>query len=338
MSSTASTRANNESNPKLLVHAALAKKPRYQVLFGKLNATQEQHIHWKVAHSWVTLWLAILAYSMGFLPRPVLLLVMAQCSIKHVGAVHDAGHLRSRPPLFARMLGLTLFCGGFMPVALCYEDIQHRHNDWHHRTRSPLEPSKYDDDSKWSHLPIWRMTLNFFLVPSHSSALEILHIYLTRPVTRWQERILSNLFHWTQLALLYRLVGNDTFWMILWVGHFTMGTIWTVFHGFTHRAEYYKWMMWMDPSGARRLGVVDTVVGLLIGKGLWLELKWHDIHHTHSAFMPTFDAPKQRGYSWDEIEAACADLVAEGLLITPEGKPTSALWQIGIQISSNNEK
>ena len=323
------------------VNASLIKNPKYaKVLFGKLTPHQERAIHYKPMYEWIKCWVAILVYSYfpSYIPRWIFLLYIAQRVAIHANVGHDSIHLRSKPIWEYRIFGSILFCAGFIPVAPCITDIRSVHCHDHHRTKGPLSPSKYDEDSKWAKLPMWQMVVNFFLMPGHASVVDILfHQYPTRKASL-EERVTTNFFHWLQLATMYHVLGNQTFWYTLMTGHVAMFFVWIVFSGFVHRPSFYEFLIWVDPSGRRRIPVVDPILYALAGRGLTTEVKFHDVHHTHGAYVRSLAAQLERSdgsWGWDEIEECCADIVDEGLLIDPITLlPMSGLSEINHQLGT----
>jgi hypothetical protein len=197
-----------------------------------------------------------------------------------------------------------------MPFACTYGDSEHAHIKDHHRTKGPLDRSERDLDSIWSELPMWQLLLNYFVYPSQSSAWGIVfHQYATHPMLLWPERIAVNIFHWAQLYLLYQ---TGVFWTVLFTGHCSMFALWAGFHGFMHRPGFYKFLIESNPSGARKFHPILEGIGRLISEHAWIEMKWHDVHHSHGHAVMSFASQELRGVTVEEIEAACADWLMRG--------------------------
>jgi hypothetical protein len=147
----------------------------------------------------------------------------------------------------------------------------------------------------------------------------------------WPERIAVNIFHWAQLYLLYQ---TGVFWTVLFTGHCSMFGLWAGFDGLLHRPDFYKFLIESDPSGARKVHPILESIGRLISEHAWIEIKWHDVHHSHGHAVLSFGSQNLRGVTVDEIEAACADLVDEGLFLDSNGKPVSPLAEVGHKVGS----
>ena len=325
-----------------LVNAALTKNPEYaKILFGKLTTKQQLNIHYKPMYEWIKCWIGLItyAYYSEYIPKWLFLLFIVQRVGIHTNAGHDSIHLPSKPIWGYRVFGSILFLGGFVPIAPCVTDIRSAHCHFHHRTKGPLSPSKYDEDSKWASLPLWQMALNFFLMPGHASVIDIVFHQYPSLKASLEERLTTNFFHYAQLVTMYKLLNDPSlFLQILLTGHVTMFLVWITFSGFVHRASFYEFMLSIDATGRRRIPYVDPILYALVGRGLITEVKFHDIHHTHGAYVRSLACQYERSdgtYGWDEIEEACAAIVDEGLLVDPITlKPMSGVSEIGHQINS----
>lgn len=321
---------------EVLANAALVNKPEYgDVLFGKLTQHQEQKLHYRMLKYWSLCWTSILLNYLGCLPLFFTCLLVGYSCLNHIVVGHDNFHLRGKMPMHLRMVGFGLFCSGYMPFACTYGDNEHEHIKAHHLTKGPLDRSEKDLDTLWSDQPLWKMLLHFFVDPAHTSAYDIIfHQYATHPADIWPERIAANICHWAQLYLLYQ---TGIFWTILFTGHCSMFLIWTAFHGLIHRPDFYKFLLDSDPSGGRRIHPILETIARLISEPAWIEMKWHDVHHTHGHSLLSFGAQEIRGVTFDEIEAALADLVDEGLFVDSDGNGVSPLGEAGHKVGSRKQ-
>lgn len=337
------TRLKDENGGHVLLNAALTQKAEYaDILFCELNPRQEFRIHCSHLCYLALCWAAILLYSSGSIPKSVMCVLVFVGCLNHVGISHDSAHLlKSTMPFYLRIIsGVTPFCAGFMPVAATYGDSQFEHNKVHHATKGALDLVQGDRDSRYAHLPMYQMFLCFFFNPSHTAPWDII-LYQWfgghHPADQWPERICLNVTHWLQLTLLYRIGGPHTFGTVLCTGHFAMFATWSILHGLLHSPGWYRFITTVDPSGARNLHPWMEPVGRNLLPAVWLGVKWHDVHHAFVLGMPTLRAGLIRGYSYDEVNEALADLVDEGLFVDAAGKGVSPLAEIGHQIGSRKK-
>ena len=95
---------------------------------------------------------------------------------------------------------------------------------------------------------------------------------------------------------------------------FKLGTlaVFIVFHNLLHSEWWYGWPVresppWMTP-------IVSVISVLLLGKGRWLALKYHDMHH---AFPWTMGDPccRARFYGAQMVEEACDAIASDGIFL-----------------------
>jgi len=321
---------------RVRANAAVVDKPKYgNVLFGQLTERQEQLLQYRMLKYWSICWASIVLNFIGFVPLWLTCLMVAYSCLNHVVVGHDNMHLRSQMPMHLRMVGFGLWCSGYMPFACTYGDNQHEHVKEHHTTKGLFDRSERDLDTIWSDKPIVEMLLRFFLYPSHMSAWDIVfHQYLTHPAELWPERIAANIVHWVQLYLLYQ---TGIFWTVLFVGHCTMCLTFSAFHGLIHRPGFFKFLIESDPSGARQTHPIIEIVCRLVSEHAWMEMKWHDVHHSHGHSVLTYAAQEMRGVTIVEIETALAELVDEGLFVDANGKGVSPLAEVGHRVGSRRD-
>jgi hypothetical protein len=319
---------------KVRPNTAVVDNPKYStVLFGKLTQHQERMLQYRMLRYWFICWTCIVLNSyFGVVPLWFTCVMVAYCCLNHAVVAHDNMHLRSRMPMHLRMVGFGLWCSGYMPLACTYGDIEWEHIKDHHSTKGVLDRSENDLDSMWSDKPMIEMFLRFFVYPSHTSGWDIIfHQYLTHPAELWPERVAANIVHWVQLYLLYQ---TGIFWTVLFVGHCTMALTWFAFHGLLHRPSFYKFLIESDPSGARMTHPIIEVVCRLISEHAWMDIKWHDVHHSHGRSVLTYASHEMRGVPMVDVETALADLVDEGLFVDADGKGVSPISIVGHKIGS----
>ena len=327
-----------ENGGRVLVNAALVNRPEFaEVLFKKLTERQELIIHFQPLMYWSMGWVAILLFAFSFIPKWLCGLAVGLIIIKHTGAVHNCAHLKGNMPFLLRMTGQNLFCSGFYPFAGTQGDWEWDHIKRHHVTKGPFDHSQNDHDLDWAALPLWKLLLHHFLLVTPSAGWDVVFFqYFCNPASIWPERIALNLCHWTQLFLLYRLCGANDFWSILVTGHIATFIIGYFFHGIIHRPCWYRFLTEIDPSGERKIPIVDSILYFLFGS-IWAEAKWHDVHHTHYHSLLCFVVPKVRGFTFNEIDSACADMADEGLFVDSNGECVSPLAEIGHKVGARKE-
>jgi len=309
-------------NPKITENEKYNK-----VVFGQLTPGQERYLGMLLLPFWALAWAAIALHTYEYIPTWALCLLVFYANVKHTVAAHDCWHLRNPLPFQYRMGGSAMFCGGFMPFACTFGDVEHQHVRTHHKhTKGVADHNDLDNDSIWSSYPLPLMLIGMFISPSHMSAYEIIfYQYAKNPSFLWPERIAANILHWAQLYVLYQ---TPSFWPALMAGHVAQWFLWVIFHGLLHRPSFLKFLLDVDPSGLRQVPILDTIF-YVISANAWLEIKWHDMHHTHVKAVQTYGAAMARGYTYDQIQRACADACDDGLLIDEKGVVASPLAEVG---------
>jgi len=282
-------------------------------------------MQWLMIKYLVIVWAAIAGHAMGLYPMWLLLPTVAWCCLLHTVNCHDLNHAREPPPMLVRWTGYGLFCAGFLPLASTWIDAAHQHIKVHHlKTKGPLDHHD-DPHSRMGRMTIPKMVLTCFLMPGHVSLEDILFHQILKNPPFWTDRILTNLAHWLQLAVLYRV---GPFFPVLLAGHVGMFSLWILFSGFLHQDDFFRLLVNVDPSGMRVIPFVESIMKC-VSPNAWLEIKWHDLHHSHALAQRTFGHAMARGTSYEQIDSACANLVDEGLFLDNSGKPFSPLAKVG---------
>lgn len=322
----------------VVVNHALCQKPEFQhVLFGRLNEQQERTFHFMCLCYWALLWLAIVGYVRGYYSALFLYPVVALCCIRHTVNAHDCNHLKRPLPFLYRLPGYGLFCAGFLPLAPTYGDVAHQHLNVHHRqTKGVIDHDDADPHSRLARMSLLRMTITCAIMPGHICLEDILfHQILKNPAGLWPERVAANVVHWAQLRALYQLVEPNVFWKILMAGHVAMVVMWLFFNGLLHHVEFYRFLVWVDPSGLREIHPLVDGLFRVVSSNAWLEIKWHDVHHAMHIANCTYGTQMARGMTYDQITLACANLADQGLYLDKVSqKPVSTLEKVGHQVGS----
>lgn len=321
-------------------NAALTRNPKYERFFQGLTEGEERTLNNKQFKWWACAWATILARAFPGLPLWLYYPSMLIFGVHHIVHSHDNNHRHANPlPFLKRLTGYGLFYSGFLPLAPTFCDIAHQHR-LHHKTKCQIDFSPDDNDSWRSVLswPLWVLANG--LQPSFFCFSETFWHLFVNPARFWPERVVVNLLHWAQLALLYRLVGQKVFRLTLMTGHIGTAMIMGYFNGLAHRPGFIEWLVdrTADPSGMRRGDALMRLQAAVLGTvfpAAWLEIKWHDLHHSHLHI--SIGARFIKGMTWAEIDEMCADICDEGLLVDKAGNPVSPLEDVGHKVGTRKK-
>jgi len=321
-------------------NAALNRNPKYERYFRPLTPSEESTLHKIQFKWWACAWATILVQAFFGLPLWLYCALMGFYGIHHVVASHDNNHGHTNPlPFMNRLTGYALFYAGSLPLASTYCDMALSHR-LHHKTKCQLDILPEDPDS-WHSLLSWPLwVLVNTIQPSFCCITEVVERYIKNPARFWPERVVANLFHWAQLASLYRLVGQSVFFCTLISGHIAMVILMAYFNGLIHRPGFLQWLVDgdADPSGMRHGDALMQLQAAVVGTlwpVAWLEIKWHDIHHSH--LNTSMGACFAKGMTYAEIDEMCADACDEGLFVDKAGNPVSPLEPVGHKVGTRKK-
>jgi hypothetical protein len=321
---------------KVVVNGALADKPEYKhhVLFGRLTESEDQVLHFLAIKYWALTWVTILGHALFLYGNWVLCPLFAFFCFKHTANAHDCNHLKRPLPFIYRLTGYGLFCAGFLPLAPVYGDIAHQHIMVHHpKTKGVIDHDDHDPHSRLARMSLVCMLVSCAIMPGHVSLEDIrLHQYPLNPSHLWPERVATNLVHWAQLALLYHathsVLASADCWACWHVRDLVFlqrsGPLFAVLHVFGERRP-----VWASQDPGARHHIFKCLIS-----NAWLEIKWHDLHHAFGIANGTYGSQMVRGMTYDQIEAALADIVDEGLFLDSGGVAVSPLAEVGHKVGS----
>eukprot|EP00928_Gymnodinium_smaydae_P053338 TRINITY_DN3734_c0_g1_i1.p1 TRINITY_DN3734_c0_g1~~TRINITY_DN3734_c0_g1_i1.p1 ORF type:complete len:401 (+),score=72.70 TRINITY_DN3734_c0_g1_i1:77-1204(+) len=316
---------------QMSVNNSFEENPATSMLFHKLSPAEFRMHLLKLNSWWFYNWLLILALFIGGIGKVTFTIVQVYIVLRYMILAHDTVHMIEDPPLLAAVCKPIL---GFLPVTMTYGDSKLHHVKYHHlENKAVLD--HHDNDSRWGSVPFLASLIGMFFYPGSNGPYEVVYYYFHGHAHVWPERIFGTLFYWLQLCVLYQM---GLLWTVLLAGHLGSYATMLFLHGILHRASWFSYIIWADPSGKRRLPVLDTLMYGLFGYPTWMELKWHDVHHSHGLGMGSISVHMEvRGIDPETAEEAFATMVDEGLFVDSAGQKTSLLEDVGHRVGARQE-